>query len=230
MHSLLSSTSEPGSTLLYCSLPVGKGWGGRTCRFFYCARTYHVCMTAVQVGRVESLSTVERYVVVLGYCGPTYIDLSASEHACLFFAAAKPYRMCFTHQRETHRMRDASFFFYHFLHNFELFQHNLSIFQYFDFPRQPCFRVFVCVFQVFLLRAYSSTRVGTGGALSECGGHQSDQDKRALEACRTMLTRRGLKSTGAIPCVSAACGNWMVPEGNGQRVRCSSCLTEFCAR
>lgn len=84
---------------------------------------------------------------------------------------------------------------------------------------------------MFLLRAYSSARVGTCDVLSECGGQQqSDQDKRALETCRTMLTRRGLESTGAVPCVSAECGNWMVPEGDGQRVRCSSCLTEFCGR
>ena len=85
--------------------------------------------------------------------------------------------------------------------------------------------------QVFLLRAYASTTCdGTCDALREGFGQQSDDDRRALETCRTLLTRRGLESTGAVPCVSAECGNWMVPEGDGQRVRCSSCLIEFCGR
>lgn len=83
--------------------------------------------------------------------------------------------------------------------------------------------------QVFLLKNYFSPPAShTPERVPDAG--QSEQDKRALDVCRNLLTRRGLESTGAVPCVSAECGNWMVPEGTGQRVQCSSCLMEFCRR
>lgn len=97
------------------------------------------------------------------------------------------------------------------------------------------FRRDICVvLQVFLLQNYSCATNGckSGGAASspsEAGGKRA-ADKRALDTCRTLLTRRGLESTGAIPCVSPSCGNWMVHEGGGQRVKCGSCLVEFCGR
>ncbi|CAM9176920.1 unnamed protein product, partial [Hapterophycus canaliculatus] len=88
--------------------------------------------------------------------------------------------------------------------------------------------------RVFLLRKYSaatdSCRSGEAASGPREGGEEQEADKRALDTCRTLLTRRGLESTGAIPCVSPNCGNWMVHEGGGQRVKCSSCLVEFCGR
>lgn len=84
--------------------------------------------------------------------------------------------------------------------------------------------------QVFLLKTYSwASEAGKGGNTNAAKVEQ-ENDRRALETCNTLLTRRGLESTGAVPCVSPECGNWMVPEGGGQRVKCSSCLIEFCGR
>lgn len=83
--------------------------------------------------------------------------------------------------------------------------------------------------QVFLLKRYSTAgEGGTDGGTAAAS--EQGSDRRALDTCRTLLTRRGLESTGAVPCVSPECGNWMVPEGGGQRVRCDSCLIEFCRR
>ncbi len=84
--------------------------------------------------------------------------------------------------------------------------------------------------QVFLLKTYSwASEAGKGGS-TDAAKVEQQSDRRALETCNTLLTRRGLESTGAVPCVSPECGNWMVPEGGGQRVKCTSCLIEFCGR
>ncbi|CAM9219754.1 unnamed protein product [Ectocarpus sp. 12 AP-2014] len=82
--------------------------------------------------------------------------------------------------------------------------------------------------RVFLLKSYSSASAGGKDGGDTTG--VSEEDRRALDTCRNLLTRRGLESTGAIPCVSPECGNWMVPEGGVQRVKCASCLVEFCSR
>lgn len=89
--------------------------------------------------------------------------------------------------------------------------------------------------QVFLLKSYSSASASRKDGGDTMGGvfggtGVSEEDRRALDTCRNLLTRRGLESTGAIPCVSPECGNWMVPEGGVQRVKCASCLVEFCGR
>lgn len=91
------------------------------------------------------------------------------------------------------------------------------------------YRNICLVGQVFLLKRYSSVSDG-GKDGSTASTSVQENDRRALDACRNMLTRRGLESTGAVPCISPECGNWMVPEGGGQRVRCDSCLIEFCGR
>eukprot|EP00752_Nemacystus_decipiens_P013473 g11932.t1 len=82
--------------------------------------------------------------------------------------------------------------------------------------------------RVFLLRAYSAN--DGNGSNAEAARVEQEQNRRALETCGTLLTRRGLQSTGAVPCVSPECGNWMVPTrmGDGQRVTCGTCLIEFC--
>lgn len=83
--------------------------------------------------------------------------------------------------------------------------------------------------QVFLLSSYSSATSKSEGEI-HMGRSPGAREERALDACRTLLTRRGLEATGAIPCVISTCGNWMVPVDVGQRVQCSACLVEFCRR
>lgn len=83
---------------------------------------------------------------------------------------------------------------------------------------------------MFLLNTYSS---GVGNdSNAEAAKVEQEKNRRALDTCGTLLTRRGLQSTGAVPCVSPECGNWMVPTrmGDGQRVKCGTCLIEFCGR
>lgn len=60
----------------------------------------------------------------------------------------------------------------------------------------------------------------------------SENDRRALDTYGTMLTRRGLQSSGAIQCVNPECDNWMVPARmwDVERVKCHACDTEFCSR